>query len=137
MNSTANCYKSITDSAIYLVGLLTFLQNFSQLKESHISLKTFAPYTSEKLHGAGILCVVYSPLPFHTQTYRPIFAFKSCGLTQRRSLLPHTSWEWGENKKDTKSYLYIQRGENSFCHICRSHYNRDLSLCCLDLPLAT
>lgn len=49
---------------------------------------------------------------------RSNFAFKSCGLTQRGSFLPHTSSEKRENQKDTKSRLAIQWGENSFCHCC-------------------
>lgn len=61
----------------------------------------------------------------HTHTSWSNLAFKSCGLTQRRSFFPHTSWEWRENQKDTKSRLSIQWGENSFCHFCRSDYSGD------------
>lgn len=81
------------------------------------------------------LCTHPSSLSFcltHRHTHNPNasrsnFAFNSCGLTQRGSILPHTSSEKRENQNDTKSRLSIQWGENSFCHCCHSlrDYSRD------------
>lgn len=72
--------------------------------------------------GSFVHCVLIPPFSHsvsrNPNASRSDFAFKSCGLTQRGSFLPHTSSEKRENQKDTKSRRAIQWGENSFCHRC-------------------
>ncbi len=104
---------------------------FNKLSTNLVALTLFSQETLfvrgiiEK-HGSRhfVHCV---PIPLsltlsHTNpnASRSNFAFKSCGLTQRGSFLPHTSSEKRENQKDTKSRLAIQWGENSFRHCCHS-----------------
>lgn len=79
-------------------------------------------------------CVLTPPTHPHTSifsqsvshnpnTSQSNFAFKSSGLTQKGTVLPHTSSGKRENQKDSESRLTMQRGENSFCHCCHSEWD--------------
>lgn len=76
-------------------------------------------------------------------TFQSNFAFKSFGLTQKGTVLPHTSSGKSENQKDLECHLTMQWGENSFCHCCHSEwdYSGDpqpilpLDLPCIQSPL--
>lgn len=119
-----------------------FLESGIQHTDLNIKFQLCAQYLQHilllrKYHLWGIVrkhkccsCIVYSPHPptsifsqsvsHNPNTSQSNFAFKSSGLTQKGTVLPHTSSGKRENQKDSESRLTMQRGENSFCHCCHS-----------------
>lgn len=137
-------YKE-NDFTIIKFSYCMFLESGIQHTDLNIKFQLCAQYLQHilllmKYHLWGIVrkhkccsCIVYSPHPptsifsqsvsHNPNTSQSNFAFKSSGLTQKGTVLPHTSSGKRENQKDSESRLTMQRGENSFCHCCHSEWD--------------
>lgn len=122
------------DLVIFLFGVQYFLTNCqqTQLQQRYFffsrNIVCAGYHRKTWIQAVCALCTHPSfsqSVSHNSNASRSNFAFKSCGLTQRGSFLPHTSSEKRKNQKDTKSRLAIQWGENSFCH--SYHSVRDYS----------